>query len=357
MQIPYKMKKKSIITILALLGVAVVFFLILQNNKQKNQAELDIVAQTNAEVAVRVAAVKQEQISGQFSANGTFLPETEAQVSAELGGQLVAIYVEEGDQVKAGQVIARLSGDKIDVSVANAKAVLDNAISTLQRYDAAFKTGGITAVQLDQARLQVENAKANYESASLNSGDTAIRSKVNGIVNKKLVEVGSVVGPGTTIIEVVNISSLKLRVEVDEAVVSQLEKGAPVKVLPSATADTLNGSINFIAPASNGALKFPVEITIDNKERNLRAGMYATAVFNREGVQNVLTIPREAFVGSVSDNRVFVIENGKAMLTSIQSGVNYGGKIQVVAGLKAGDQVVVSGQINLLDDTAVRVLE
>ena len=357
MKTPFKMKKKSIITIISLVGIAVVFFLILQNNKSRNQAELEIVAQTNSEVAVRVAAVQQEQISGQFTANGTFLPATQAQISAELGGQLVAIYVEEGDQVKAGQVIARLSGDKINVNVNNAKAVLDNAIATLSRYEAAFKTGGITAVQLDQARLQVENAKANFESANLNSGDTSIRSKVAGIVNKKLVEVGTVVGPGTPIVEVVNISSLKLRVEVDEAVVSQLEKGAAVKVLPSATADTLTGSINFIAPASNGALKFPVEITVDNSNGRLRAGMYATAVFNREGMQDVLTIPREAFVGSVSDNKVFVIENGNAKLTGIQSGVNFGDKVQVTSGLKAGDQVVVSGQINLLDNTPVRVLE
>lgn len=351
------MKKRSIITIVALVGVAVAFFLILENNKSKNQAELAIVAQSNAEVAVRVATVNTEAVSGQFSVNGTFLPATQAQVSAELGGQLIAIYVEEGDRVKAGQVIARLSGDKIDVNVGNAKAVLDNAEATLQRYEAAHRTGGVTAVQLDQARLQVENARANHESARLNSGDTSIRSKVDGIVNKKMVEVGSVVGPGTPIVEIVNISSLKLRVEVDEAVVSQLEKGNPVSVLPSATADTLNGSIGFIAPSSNGALKFPVEILIDNKDGKLRAGMYATAVFSREGAQEALIIPREAFVGSVSDNKVFVTENGQARLTSIQSGVNYGDKVEVLSGLKPGDQVVVSGQINLLDGTAVKVLE
>ena len=208
----YNMKKKSIITIVALLGVAVAFFLILQNNKRKNQAELDIVAQTNSEVAVRVAPVKKEEISGQFSVNGTFLPETQAQIAAELGGQVVEIYVAEGSSVKKGQVIARLSGDKINVNVANAKAVLDNALSTLKRYEAAFATGGVTAVQLDQARLQVENARAGYQSATLNSGDTSIRSKVDGIVNRKLVEVGTVVGPGTPILEVVDISSLKLRV-------------------------------------------------------------------------------------------------------------------------------------------------
>ena len=351
------MKKKSIITIISLAAVAVIFFLILQNNKSKNEAELALVARENTEVAVRTASAQKESISGRFTVNGTFQPETRANISAEIGGQVMAIYVEEGSEVKAGQVIARISGDKINVNLNAAKANLNTAVSTLERYEAAFKTGGITAVQLDQARLQVENARAQYQAANLNSGDTNVRSKVSGIVNRKMVEVGMVVGIGTPIIEVVDISSLQLRVEVDEAVVSLLESGDTVNVVPGVTKDTIKGKIRFIAPASNGALKFPVEITVDNADGKRKAGMYATAVFNRAGMDNVLTIPREAFVGSVSDNRVFVVEDGTAKLKEIQTGVNYGSKVEVTAGLSEGAEVVTSGQINLTDNTAVNILK
>ncbi|WP_423819058.1 efflux RND transporter periplasmic adaptor subunit [Salinimicrobium sp. TIG7-5_MAKvit] len=351
------MKKKSIITIVALVGVAVAFFLILQNNKSKNEAELEIVAQKNTEVSVRTANVTSENISGQFTVNGTFEPETRANISAEMGGQIVEIYVEEGSEVKKGQVVAKLSGDKINVNVNNAKANLDNAESTLSRYEAAFQTGGVTAVQLDQARLQVQNARAQYKSAQLSSGDTNVRSKISGIVNKKMVEEGMVVGAGTPIIEVVNISSLELRVEVDEAMVSRIKIGDTVNVVPSVTKDTIKGKISFIAPASNGALKFPVEITVENENGQRKAGMYATAVLNETGNDNVLTIPREAFVGSVSDNKIFVVENGTAQLKEIQTGINYGDKVQVTAGLNEGDVVVTSGQINLTDNTAVNILK
>lgn len=351
------MKKKSIITIVALVGVAVAFFLILQNNKSKNEAELEIVAQKNTEVSVRTASVTSENISGQFTVNGTFEPEIRANISAEMGGQIVEIYVEEGSEVKKGQVVAKLSGDKINVNVNNAKANLDNAESTLSRYEAAFQTGGVTAVQLDQVRLQVQNARAQYKSAQLSSGDTNVRSKISGIVNKKMVEEGMVVGAGTPIIEVVNISSLELRVEVDEALVSRIKIGDTVNVVPSVTKDTIKGKISFIAPASNGALKFPVEITVDNENGQRKAGMYATAVFNETGNDNVLTIPREAFVGSVSDNKIFVVENGTAQLKEIQTGINYGDKVQVTAGLNEGDVVVTSGQINLTDNTAVNILK
>ena len=351
------MKKKTIITIVAVVGIAVAFFLILQNNKKENEEELSIVARENTEVAVNTAIAQEERIAGMFTVNGTFSPDTRAQISAEMGGQIAAIYVEEGDVVEQGQVIAKLTGDKTNVSLSNAKASLDNATSNLERYEAAFKTGGVTAAQLDQARLQVENARAQYKSAQLTAGDTNIRSRINGIVNERMVEVGTVVAPGTPIVEVVDISSLDLRLEVDEALVGKLEMGDTVQVVPSVTKDTIAGRITFIAPASNGTLKFPVEVTVDNSERNLRAGMYATAVFNQEGQSDVLVIPREAFVGSVSDNQVFIVKDEIAYLTTIQTGVNYGGKVQVTGGLTEGDVVVTSGQINLTDATAVEVIK
>ena len=172
-----------------------------------------------------------------------------------------------------------------------------------------------------------------------------------------MIEVGTVVAPGTPIVEVVDISSLKLRVEVDEGLVGQLALGNTVNIVPSTTGDTLSGKISFIAPASTGALKFPVEITMANPGNKLRAGMYATAVFNRAGVNNVLTVPREAFVGSVSDNQVFVVRDSVAYLTRVQSGVNYGDKVQVLAGLQEGESVVTSGHINLKDKTKVRILK
>ena len=350
------MKKKSIITIAVLVGIAVAFFLILQNNKAQNEQELSIVAKENTEVAVKTAVTQKETISGMFTVNGTFEPDARAKVSAEIGGQIAAIYVKQGDFVKQGQVIAKLTGDKTNVNLANAKATLDNAVSNLNRFEAAFKTGGITAAQLDQARLQVENARAQFQSAQLTSGDTNVRSRISGIVNQKMVEVGTVVAPGTPIVEVVDITSLDLRVEVDEALVSRLQTGDPVKVVPSVTKDTILGKITFIAPASNGALKFPVEITVDNSDRSLKAGMYATAIFNQQGQNDVLVVPREAFVGSVSDNRVFVVKDGVAYLQKIRTGANYGNKVEVTDGLPEGAVVVTSGQINLTDATAVEVI-
>lgn len=351
------MNKKSLLSILAVLAVAVAFFFILQKNKKENQEKVDIVAQSNGEVAVRAIPVKKEYIGGDFSVNGTFLPNREADIAAEMGGQLVALYVKEGSYVRTGQVIAKLKGDKLNVNVSNAQANLDQALSALSRYEAAYKTGGVTALQLDQARLQVKNARAQVQSATLQSGDTNVVSKISGIVNRKMVELGSVIGAGTPIVQVVDISSLKLKVEVDEKLIPQLAVGNTVTIKPSVLETSIDGKISFIAPASNGALKFPVEITVPNTLNKLKAGMYGTAVFSTSGEGDALTIPRDAFVGGVSDNLVFVVRDNVVYLTKVQSGTNYGDKVVITGGLKEGDLVVTSGQINLSDKTKVKVLK
>lgn len=351
------MKKRTLYTILAIIVVAAGFYFILQNNKKKNEAEVAIVAEKNADVAVRTATVKKEEISGEFSLNGTFLPNKASKISAEINGQLIALYVKEGSYVRAGQSIGRLAGEKLNVNVDNAKANLAQAQSALSRYEAAYKTGGVTALQLDQARLQVKNARSQVQSAQLQSGDTNIISKIGGIVNQKFVEVGAVLAPGNPIVEIVDISSVKLKVDVDQSLVSQLAVGNTVKVKPDVIEGAIDGRITFIAPAASGALKFPVEITVPNSFNKLRAGMYGSAIFNNNGENSVLVVPRDAFVGSVSDNLIFVVKNNVAYLTKVQSGLNYGDRVQILSGLKEGDLVVTSGQINLTDKTKIRILK
>lgn len=351
------MKKNIFITVLAILGIGAAIYFILKKNKEKNESEVALVAQTNADIAVRTAKVVLESADGAFSVNGTFLPNKQSQIAAEMGGQLIALYVKEGSYVRAGQSIGRLSGDKVNVNVSSAKANYDNAVMALNRYEMAYKSGGVTALQLDQARLQVKTAKAQLQSAQLTSGDTNVVAKISGIVNRKMVEVGAVLAPGTPIVELVDISSVKLRVDVDQSLVSDLSLGTVVKVKPDVIDGMLEGRITFIAPAASGALKFPVEITVDNGFNKLKAGMYGTAFFEKAENYSRMMIPREAFVGSVSDNQVFVVRNNVAYLTKIQSGTNYGDKVEVVSGLKEGDQVVVSGQINLTDKAKVNVLK
>ncbi|MDO5105373.1 efflux RND transporter periplasmic adaptor subunit [Capnocytophaga sp.] len=350
--------KKIITSIIVIATIGFVAYK-LYSNKEKNAQEVAIVAQKNAQVVVRVQSVSKESVANLFTANGMFAAQQDLNVAAEMGGQIVKIYVKEGDFVKAGQALAHIKADRVNVGLEQAKAVLDNAQNEVKRFENAYQTGGVTQQQLEQVRLQLKNAQANYNSAQISSGDTSVRSKISGIISSKFVEEGSFVGAGTTLFNVVNIETLKLQVTVDENQVSYIKVGETAQVMPSVGGNSVEGKVTFVAPKSNGALKFPVEITVPNKDKALKAGMYARAQFssqNEASSAQTLIVPRTAFVGSVSQNKIFKFVNGRAQLIAVKSGRNFGEKVEILEGLAQGDQVIVSGQINLEDGTPVKVL-
>lgn len=350
---------KKIVTFVLSVGAIGFIAYKLYSNKQKNAQEVAIVSQKQSNVVVRATSVVSEDVADLFVVNGTFSAMQDLDVAAEMGGQVVKIYVKEGDRVSSGQVLAQIKADRTSVGLEQAQAVLNNAQNDLKRFENAYQTGGVTQQQLEQIRLQLANAQANYNSARISAGDTSVRSKINGIVSSKRIEEGAFVGAGTPLFNVVNIEALKLKVNVDEAQIPHLKVGDKVTILPSVGKEAVEGKITFIAPKSNGALKFPVEIMVENKDKSLKAGMYASAKFasDSQTKAKTLIVPRSAFVGSVSQNRIFKIVDNKAQMIMVKSGRNYGDKVEILEGLSAGDQIVISGQINLDNGTPVKVTQ
>ncbi|HEY8404262.1 MAG TPA: efflux RND transporter periplasmic adaptor subunit [Flavobacteriales bacterium] len=350
-----KLLVTSIIIIAALGGI----FYVLNKNKAKNQAQIDVVAQKNAAVAVRSGFAEKKELNIEYVANGVFAPKQEVMIAAETAGRVVSVLVQEGAHVSAGQTLAVIESDKQNVGLANAQAVYNNALAEVARFESAYATGGVTKQQLDQVKLQLENAKNNLKSAQLAANDVIVKASFAGIVNSKKIEPGATVNFGQQMFEIVNVSSLKIKVNVDEKHIGGLKLGQEVKITTSVMPDkSWTGNITFIAPKADASLNFVVEVEVkNNADNDLKAGMYGTVTFGSGEKQTVFVIPRTAFVGNVSSNKVFVIKDGKAILTQVVSGRNFGDYVEVISGLNEGDEVVVTGQINLLDGMAVEVIK
>lgn len=353
------MKKTLIYIVIAAVLVGLAAYKI-SSNKSKQEAEVAEVAKEVDKINVNVITVQYESINTDYTANGTFLPKQEMNQSSEISGKVVSVLVKEGSRVGAGQVVATIKKDAIEVDMSQAQNNLQNAIIDNQRYENAFKTGGVTKQQLDNSRLQLKNAQAAVRAQSVRVNNAAVRAGISGTINKRMVEPGAVVSPGTPMFEIVNINSLKLSVLVDESQVGKIQLGQQVainvNVLPE---DSFSGRITFIAPKSDASLNFPVEIEVQNRG-NLKAGMYATAIFqtnNGAETQNMLTVPATAFVNGVSSGQIFVAQNGVAKLIKVTPGKVYGDKVQILNGLKNGDQVITSGQINLDNGSKINIIK
>lgn len=354
--------KKNIITGLVVLGAIAAIAFTLMQNKKKNAEATAIVAEKNATVSVKIDTVKTEEVSLDFSVNGNFEPIQELTFSAEKSGKVVQVLVKEGDHVSVGQTLAIVRGDVISVEAQNANVAYQNAVTDLNRFESAYKTGGVTKQQLDNAKLAMANAHARLKQANINVGDTRIKAPISGIINKKLIETGSILAgmPPTAMFEIVNVSKLKLTVTVNESQVAGLKVGNAIKVTSSVYPNKeFNGKITFVAPKADASLNFPVEIEIVNNPNNdLKAGMYGTAHFaSNQQKQILMTVPRAAFVGSVSSNQIFVSDNKTAVLKNVVAGRILGDKVEIVKGLSNGDLVVVTGQINLTDGTKLEIIK
>lgn len=352
--------KKIIITIGLIVATLAIITYTLINNKKENEAKTAIVAEKNASVSVKVGTVKTEDVSLDFSANGNFEPLQELKFSAEKPGRVVRVLVKEGDNVRIGQTLAVIRSEQISSDLQTAQASYQNAQADYNRFENAYKTGGVTKQQLDQAKLGLVTSRSRLQQAKVNIGDTNIKATINGIVNKRYIEPGSVLGAATPMFDLVNVSKLKLKVTVNESQVASLKVGNVVQVSASVYPDTkFSGKITFIAPMADSSLNFPVEIEIANNSSNdLKAGMYGTAQFSsNQQRQSLMIVPRNAFVGSVSTNQIFVAENGVAKLKTVTAGRILGDKVEIINGLSEGETVIITGQINLQDGSKVDIIK
>lgn len=351
------MKKTSKIIAPILIVIAVVSLIVftLNRNKKKSEAETAIVSQSNRCVNVQIDTVKYMTLNIDYKSNGIFIPFQELNLSAEQSGRVAKVYVNEGDVVHIGQALALIKTNQLSIDLENADAIYNNAKTNNKRYQNTFKTGGVTKQQVDEAALDLENAKAKLEQAKIKYNDATIKATINGIVNKSYIEPGTVVNPGTNLFELVNVSILKLQTTVNETRVANLQKGDTVIILASVLpGKEFKGIVRFIAPKANKSLNFPIEIEVKNTNNTLlRAGMYGSVSFGNSK-NKILTVNRNAFVGSVSNHEVFVIKrDSTVVLRKVIPGLVTEKSVEIIQGLEQGDRVVISGQINLEDGSKV----
>lgn len=350
--------KKLLIYAVVIIGAGVLAAMVLMNNKKENEAKIEVVNQSGGAAPVKVAGVTRQDMDLTYSTNGNFTPFRELLLKAENAGIVSKILVDEGDQVRQGQILAVLDDKFLSLDQQAAEDAYNKLLVDNARYEGSFKTDGVTKAQLDDIALQLRNAENRLKEAKRRSVDANIKAPISGIISKKYIETGAYLGAGTELFDIVDVSTLKLRVAIDEAHVVQIKKGDKVNIrVPIFPDKSFMGVIAFIGPKADEALNFPVDIRVTNTPgSSVKAGMYATAVFSNQQIKNTLFIPRNAFTGSVSNGEVYVLQNGNTVaLRKVVPGIITGDEVEILDGLAEGEKVVVTGQINLSDGAAVEV--
>lgn len=352
--------KKIIITIVVIIVALVAIAFKLIDNKAENQAKIDIVAKGIKSIPVKIHQASEELINIDFSSNGKLVANKDINLVSEVNGQVLSVRVEVGDHVRKGQVLATIESAYSGYDLRDAQNALSKLKVDQTRLQNAYENGGVTKSQVDQINLAVKNAEIQVNQAQKRVSDATVVAPFSGIINSRMIETGAFVAAGTPLFNLVDVSSLKLKVSANERQVVKLKEGGKVKVVvPTFQDKTFEGVISFIAPKADNSLNYPLEVAIKNSsEVSLKAGMYATAEFSFDKKEPILVIPRDAFVGSVNGGKIFVIEKrGIATLRKVAVGSVYKDQVSVISNLKVGEKVIVSGQINLIDGSKVEVIK
>ena len=350
------MKKIGVLVLLILIAVGIVSILLY--NKSKNDA-LAKSSELIAAFPVTVAEVKNEKYEETLSMVGTINPNAEVTVLSETQGKVIAVYVNIGDHVSRGTVIAKVDDEIKKATLDNAEANFEKAKKDLERYEKLNKEKSVNDVQLEQSKLTYKITESQYIIAKRQLSDTKITSEATGVITARMVEVGTVVGNNTPVATIVDIATLKLKVNVAEKDVFQLKVGESVDVTTDVYPDMkFPGKIKNINSKGDEGHTYPVEITMQNNAKNpLKAGMFARVYFNTVKRESALVIARAALVGSIREPQVYKVENNIAKLCKIVIGNDFGDKLEVNDGLKQGDVIVVNGQYNLQDNVQVTIIK
>jgi membrane fusion protein (multidrug efflux system) len=310
-----------------------------------------------AAVPVRVQPVSRRAISQYLQTNGTLEAENEVDIVARTSGPVTEILTEEGQVVKAGQLLARIDEREPKNKAEIARVTRDEAQLAFDRAKTSWKDGLVSQEAYDSAASKLAAAQAQLESAEIQLAYTEIRAPFEALVVTRDIKLAQYVTPGTRLFRISDFTPLLCRVEVPEKDLPRVRVGQTAHLEVEAyPGERFPASVARLRPTVDPATgTFTVTLEVDGKGK-LRPGLFASVYLETETREDVLVIPRDALVLDSLGDTVYVMANGVAERREVRLGVRDADSVEILEGLAEGEQLIVLGQEGLADGTPVMVL-
>jgi len=324
---------------------------------------------------VKVAKAVKQTISETLTYTGTFEAWQKINITPESAGKVAKIYVEEGQFVQAGQMLAELDTESIRLQLKQAEAGLavaeanyKNMEKNKERMDRLLKEKAVSDQQYEQVKLGYDAAKAQREQAQagLNLARhyldvSLMKAPFAGVIASKNAEVGDVINPmmgsyapASGVLTLVDYSRIKMVLDVSPTEVARIRKGQVAHISSSDLAGReFEGTVSLVNQTADAySKKFRVEVTVANLDRSLRPGTFGQVALEVSTKDLVLALPQKAII----DNKyVFLAEGGKAVRREVSLGLQNKEVVEIVAGLKEGEVVIVEGNFGLSDGSPIEI--
>ncbi len=305
-------------------------------------------------VAVRVAAVMDKARTSSEEVVGTVRPKLRAVIEAKVSGKIEKLLVAPGQQVKAGDLLAQLDAREIQAKLDQALALRDQATRDLERARKLIDQKITTQAEFDavQARERVAAGAATETQTAL--GYTKIVAPFDGVVTRKLADVGDLAAPGKPIVEMEDPAAFRFEADVPEALIGQIKIGEKLPVRISAVTADLEGTVVELAPVADPSSRtFLVKLDLPPAE-GVRSGQFGR-VLVPTGETDAVWVPASALIVRGQMETVFVAVNQHAQLRLVRTGKRTNTEVEMLAGLSRGEKVVIEGAAELHDGQPITI--
>ncbi len=336
------MKKASfwIYTIIAIILIVVLWFIIKNMNKKKQNTD----SKSKIERKVEACVIKPTLLIDEISVSGSLLAFDEVELRNEVGGRIVTLNLPEGKFVTKGTLLVKLFDDDLQANLQKLQAQLAVKQQIYGRQSELVKVNGISQNDYEQTGLELNTIKADIEAVKAQIRKTEILAPFDGIIGLRNVSIGAEVSPSTLLATIRSNNKLKLDFSVPEKYSPEIQSGMKVKFT------MYNDEIQYDATVfatehgiDAGTRNLKVRAIVDSKSDHLIPGAYANVFLELNENPNALMVPTQAIIPQEDDKDVIVARNAKAHFISVKTGIRKASKIQITEGLQQGDTVITSG--------------
>ena len=331
------------------------------------------VSDNSPAVAVEVSTVSEGNSSPFLSASGKIEAVNSANISTRMMGYVDKIYVQVGDKVNKGQQLISINNADISAKLAQvnagiteANAAFNNAEKDYNRYTALFNENSASQKELDDITANYNMAKARLEGAKQMKNEvnaqfsySNIRAPFNGVVTNKFIKVGDMANPGMPLVEVESPGNFQVLAMVPESEILEIKSGSEVGILIKTLDETFKGTVAEVSTsAKNTGGQYMVKVLLDESNSKLLSGMYATVQFPtaKKANTNRVLIPLEAIVQNGQLSGVYTVsESNTALLRWLRLGRTYGDSVEVLSGLSAEEQYIISAEAKLFNGARISI--
>lgn len=308
-------------------------------------------------VPVETAMVGRREIAASYSGTATLEAVNEAQVVSKTSGVLLELMVEEGDAVRAGQVLARLDPDRKGLALAQAQSQLQKLQSEYARSQELFARQLVSADQHERLRAELDIQRSAVDIARLEVSYTRITAPIDGVIAVREVRLGNLVQPNQSLFRIVDTATLEAVLNVPERELATMRMGLPVSMQVDAVPNQrFEGRVARVSPvvdSGSGTFRVTTEFT---SQGVLRPGMFGRVGVVHDQRADVLSVPRSALIEGDGMTSVFAVRDDTAVRTPVELGYINGTFAEIRGGIEEGTQVVTVGKVTLRDGSRVQVL-